>query len=65
MTEPRKLLAQAIKIIETERATIVSSYTDLIGAHAGKVTNYDARKSIREYDRFLKPARAYLGRAKQ
>lgn len=59
---PRKLIAQAVKIIEGERLVIVDSYTALIGEHVGKVTDYDARGWIREYDRFLKPARAYLGR---
>jgi hypothetical protein len=59
---PRKLIAHAVKIIECERNIVVQSYTDLIGAHRGKVTDYDARRWIRDYDRFLKPARAYLGR---
>lgn len=56
----RQLIALAVKLVEAERDVIVSSYTDLIGSHKGKVTDYDARRWIRGYDRFLKPARAWL-----
>lgn len=58
---PEQLLALAVKIIERERAATVESYTEQIGAHKGKVTDYDALGWIREYDQFLRPARKYLG----
>lgn len=58
----RQLIKLGVKLIEAERAVVVDSYTDLIGAHVGKVTDFEARRWIREYDRFLKPARAWLRR---
>jgi hypothetical protein len=58
---PRKLLALAVKIIEAEHESITQSYTERIGERTGKVTDYDARRWLREYNRFLKPARTYLG----
>ena len=56
-SDVRALLTQAVAIIEDERASIVSSFAE----NDGKVRDYDARTWIRRYDRFLKPARKYLG----
>jgi hypothetical protein len=57
-SDSQKLIALAIEIIQDERASIVSSFEE----HDGKVRDYDARALIRRYDRFLKPARAYVGK---
>lgn len=62
LTSEAKLIALAVEIIQDERSTIEQSHTNLIGEHKGKITDYDAQRWIRNYDRFLKPARAYLKR---
>lgn len=52
----RALLALAVEIIEDERECVVTSFRE----RDGKVKDYDARKWLRRYDRFLKPAKALL-----
>ncbi len=56
--DERALLTQAVAIIEAERASIVFSFAE----NDGKVRDYYAKRWILRYDRFLKPARKYLGR---
>lgn len=54
--ETRSILKLGIKIIEDERAIMVSSYREC----DGKVRDAGALKDIRRYDRFLRAARKVL-----
>lgn len=51
-----KLVARAIPIIQAERDCVQRSFVEL----DGRVTNTDAAKQLRRYDRWLKGARAEL-----
>lgn len=51
-----KLLQLGIEILEEEREVIVSSYAD----KRGHVTDREAQRYLRKYDRFLKHTRLTL-----
>ena len=57
MTE-RQLIELAVKLVDADRKIAVDSFSDT----NGRITNIDDRKIVRDYDRFLKPARAWLKR---
>lgn len=58
----RSLLAHAVRLIERERRIIVRDCTD---PKTGVVDEEPDRAWLASYDRFLKPARAWLKRAKR
>jgi len=58
MSRASDLLREAVAIIEEDREVLVSSFKDMDGC----VRDPDGLRWLRKYDRFLKPARAYLKR---
>jgi hypothetical protein len=54
-----KLVDRAITIIQDERNIAQMSYEDV----NGRVTNVDERATIARYDKWLKDARAALGKS--
>lgn len=54
-----KLVGQAIGIIQEDRDIAQSSFTDT----NGRITNIDDRAIVLRYDRWLKAARAEVGKS--
>jgi hypothetical protein len=57
-----RLLQLGIEIVEQERETIVYSFNDRLDKdpRGPRITDPDARRYLRQYDRFLKHARLQL-----
>lgn len=61
--QARQLIQRAVTVVEAEREIIVGSFTVLGGRNKGRITDRVARRWLRSYDKFLRPARRYLCQA--